>query len=61
MYKYMVKQLRNLQLQIQPFKLQIKPRGPLSDPFNTDLGIFQGITLVFRDSGGDVEGRGGDS
>ena len=50
MYNYMVKQLQNLQLQIQPFKLQIQPLGPLSDLFNPDLDIFQGITLVFRET-----------
>ena len=50
MYNYVVKQLRNLQLQIQPFKLQIQPRGPLSNPFNPDLDVFQGITLIFRET-----------
>ena len=44
MYNYMVKQLRNLQLQIQP-------RGLFSDPFNPYLDIFfQGTTLVFRET-----------
>ena len=38
MYNYMVKQL------------QIQPLGPLSDLFNPDLDIFQGITLVFRET-----------
>ena len=50
MYNYMVRQLRNLQLQIQPFKIQHQPRVPLSDPFNNDLDIFQGITIVFRET-----------
>ena len=43
MYNYMVKQIQNL-------KLQIKPLGPLSDIFNTDLDLFQGITIVFRET-----------
>ena len=40
MYNYMVKQLQN-------FRLQIQPQGPFSDLFNPDHDLFQGITLVF--------------
>ena len=43
MYNYMVKQLQMLKLQIQPL-------GPLSDLFNPDIDLFQGITLVFRET-----------
>ena len=43
MCNYMVKQLQNLKLQIQPL-------GPLSDIFNPEIDIFQGITLVFRET-----------
>ena len=50
MYNYMVKQLQNLQLQIHPYKFQIQPQGPLSDPFTPRIDIFQGITLVFRET-----------
>ena len=43
MYNYMVKQLQNCRLQIQPL-------GPLSGLFNPDLDLSQGITLVFRET-----------
>ena len=43
MYNYMVKQLQN-------FRLQIQPLGPFSDIFNPDHDLFQGITLVFRET-----------
>ena len=43
MYNYMVKQLHNLKLQIQPL-------GPLYDFFNPDLDSFQGIAIVFRET-----------
>ena len=36
--------------QIQNFKLQIQPLGRLSDHFNPDLDLFQGINLVFRET-----------
>ena len=42
MYNYMVKQLQN-------FRLQIQPLGPFSGLFNPDHDLFQGITLVFRE------------
>ena len=50
MYNYMVRQLITLQLQIHPYKFQIDCQGPLSDPFTYGLDIFQGITLVFRET-----------
>ena len=39
----MVKQLQN-------FRLQIQPLGPLSGLFNHDLDLFRVITLVFRET-----------
>ena len=50
MYNYMVRQLITLQLQIHPYKFQIQPQGPFSDPFTPDLDIFKRITLVFRET-----------
>ena len=50
MYNYMVKQLIALQLQIHPYKFLIDSQGPLSYPFTYGLDIFQGITLVFRET-----------
>ena len=46
----MVRQLITLQLQIHPYKFQIGRQGPLSDPFTPRIDIFQGITLVFRET-----------
>ena len=50
MYNYMVRQLITLQLQIHPYKFQIVSQVPLSDPITYGLDIFQGITLVFRET-----------
>ena len=46
----MVRQLIILQLQVHPYKFQIDRQGSLSHPFAPRIDIFQGITLVFRET-----------